>query len=43
VFACEIAYDIVNYSGMYPDARQALTLAHFSAQLERFLCDRGCT
>jgi len=25
-----------------PDERQGLTLVHFSAQLERFVWDRGC-
>ena len=25
-----------------PAAAQGLTLVHFSAQLERFVCDRGC-
>jgi hypothetical protein len=29
--------------GMIAEApRQGLTLVHFSAQLKRFLCDRGC-
>jgi len=28
--------------GLVASTRQGLTLVHFSAQLERFLWDRGC-
>jgi hypothetical protein len=30
------------YTSSYLSPRQGLTLVHFSAQLERFLWDRGC-
>ena len=42
--ASKLARSVVeNASTAAPAPRQGLTLVHFSAQLERFVWDRGCT